>query len=315
MTRTSQLAVFGALLTVLAGCGQAEPPAGTSTSSTVAVTSSPGVAATTTPPITTPPATTTPAAPTAPGPAQSTQATTTTAETGTEEPADQGTSGPGDTDPAPSDASVYADALVAAWAGEDTARIAMLASPEVEVATTTWSTDDRWQQRDTVSWVGEDGEDLQTITYAHPADGSRLDITISTDALGDHDAVVGADLGTYGGIAQTRAADNAYNEYADAFYQAVVDQDEATLRRYGTELAVQGVSDYDPQTHGRVIVDNGFRAFEGEPLWMLFTYPGATSDVPLAGYTHALELDISAVMAERDHGVLRLNIVTDSRWT
>ena len=139
-------------------------------------------------------------------------------------------------------------------------------------------------------------------------------MTVSIGSLGQHDAVVGADLETSHDGAQTRATGNAYNEYADAFYQAVVDQDETALRRHGTDRAIQGVSDYDPRTHGSVIVDNGFRAFEGEPLWMLFTYPDATADAALGGHTHALELDISAVMGDEDHGVRRLNIVTDPRW-
>ncbi|GAA5159734.1 hypothetical protein [Ornithinimicrobium tianjinense] len=236
----------------------------------------------------------------------------------TEETSDSGTSGTDDVVSYPSEVVAYADAFVAAWHAKDTGRVADLAVPEVEAATGTWSTDDGWNYDDdsSVAWVGEAGEGLHVVRYGHPV-GARLEVTVEVDALGSTDGVVGADFttGPTPGDSLTRVEDNLYNQYADAFYQALVDEDQATLERYGSEHAVRLAGEYTPETHGRVIEDHGFWSFRDQPLGLLFSYPDNTGEDIVSRYTQILDLDTALVDGGQDHGVISVNFVIDARWT
>lgn len=85
------------------------------------------------------------------------------------------------------------------------------------------------------------------------------------------------------------------------------------MERLATDAVVTSTHNYDPQTYGTVIVDNGFLAFRDEPLGLLFTHPDSSGD-PMAGRTQLLEIDPAVAAQDGDDGVTRLTVVMDDRW-
>ena len=215
--------------------------------------------------------------------------------------------------PYPSDPVAYAEALIAAWAAADTDVVADLVVDEVELATGTWTTDTAWalERQDALDRFGEIGEGRQALVYTHPG-GASMTVTLETDGVGGPDAVVGLDY-----YLQAEAAgsferlDGPVNAYVDAFHDALYAKDEVVLARYGTEQVTEEALALGPPVAGSVITDHGFLAFEGEDLGMIFTYEeqGAPS------MSRLLELDPAVVPGGGDNGVVRLDIVTDWRWT
>ena len=301
MTRTTSLLAGTTLVLALAGCrtdadlGQTATP----TVADTARTTTAGTAGTTgtdaEPTTVAPPAVTTEAS----QPARPTQTE--------EEPASY-----------PSDPVRYADQLVQAWAARDGDAVARLAVREVELATGTWSTQDMWgEPRDTdLALLDPQFAGLRALTY-HQEGVGQLVVTLETAALGGEDAVVGLDYQLVTGTDRVqRVPDSPFNTYADAFHEAIVARDAATLERLGSAEIAATFMAREPGATGGVIVDQGFLSYRDEPLNLLYSYPEA--DVvadPVLVYTQILELDHDLVLQGADHAVTRLNIVTDARWT
>jgi hypothetical protein len=215
--------------------------------------------------------------------------------------------------PYPSDPVAYAEALVVAWAAGDTDVVADLVVDEVELATGTWTTDTAWEleRQDALDRFGDVGEGRQALFYTHPG-GASMTVTLQTDGMGGQDAVVGLDyhLGTDPTVSFERL-DGPVNAYVDTFHDALYAKDEEVLARYGTEQVTEEALALGPPVAGSVITDHGFLAFQGEDLGMIFTYEeqGAPS------MSRLLELDPAVVPGGGDDGVVRLDIVTDRRWS
>lgn len=215
----------------------------------------------------------------------------------------------------PSEPGAYADALVAAWAAGDTERVADLAVDEVELGTGTWSTDTEWQleRTDDLSSFGDVGQGRWAVHYSHRTQGASMTVTVEGDDLGDGDAVVGVD---YYLIARNADGfdrlESPVNDYVDTFHQAMIDRDEAVLERYGTHRATTEALAHDPAVEGTLVTDHGFLAFQDEPLHMLFSFPDHQDPSDL---TRMLDLDARTAAEAGEDGVLRLNVLTDSRWT
>ncbi|MGD8201664.1 hypothetical protein ACQE98_13465 [Ornithinimicrobium sp. W1679] len=222
----------------------------------------------------------------------------------------------GGTDPAyPSDPSAYADALVAAWAAGDTDRVADLAVEEVELATGTWSTDTEWQleRTDDLNPFGDVGQGRWAVYYSHRTQGASMTVTVDGDDLGDGEAVVGVDYYLIAGSADAfDRLGSPVNDYVDTFHQAMIDHDEAVVERLGTQRATDEALAHDPAVAGRLVTDHGFLAFEDEPLHMLFSFPDHQDP---SDFTRMLDLDARTAAEGGDDGVLRLNVLTDWRWS
>lgn len=209
----------------------------------------------------------------------------------------------------------YAQALVEAWADGDSARVAELTVDEVGLATGTWSTDTAWERNrvDSLDAHGDVGLRRWAVYYEHPS-GASMTVTVDGDEMGRQDAVVGLDLYLDGAAADAfERRNNPVNGYADTVHEAILARDEAVLERLGTDRATQEALDHDPAVDGRsVITDHGFLAFEDEPLRMLYRVSGAQEG---HGPTLTLDLDPRTAADGGDDGVLRLNVLTDWRWT
>ncbi|MFB9731672.1 hypothetical protein [Ornithinimicrobium kibberense] len=210
----------------------------------------------------------------------------------------------------------YAQALVEAWADGDSARVAELTVDEVGLAMGTWTTDAAWgtTRVDSLDGHGDVGLRRWAVYYEHPS-GASMTVTVDGDELGGQDAVVGLDYYLGGAAADAfERTDSPVNDYVDTFHRGIVARDAAVLERLGTDRATQEALVHDPAVdESSVITDHGFLSFEDEPLHMLYHVTGPQDASP--DLTRMLDLDPRTATDGGDDGVLRLNVLTDWRWT
>lgn len=252
-----------------------------------------------------------------PPPAEPTSEEPTSAEPTSEEQEEESDT-PSETAGMPEDPTDYLSTFLTAWDEADTTTLEQAAVDEVAVIVSAWDLQAQgWEVEQEADLSNlEGGADLTGYWMTHPDIDGQLVVTLDTTRLGEIDAIVGADLTLAPDIDEDTqiVTSNPVQSYAMTVVEALVDQDEETLHHHATDEVVQTLlQGYDPELTGTQITYQGFYAFQGEPVGVVYGFLDADDSIGEVPPS-VLEIDPWIAGAEDPDGVIGTNVSIGERW-